>query len=129
MTPPGTARGILSPDGRRVLAQVGDSVAVYPTAGGEAQRALGFRPGDYPVRWSPDGHEIWVWADRSSVSRLRLDRVDPVTGARAPLVSIVPRELGGVRADGWLTLADDPRVYAFVQYLYMSRLYTVDGMR
>jgi hypothetical protein len=60
---------------------------------------------------------------------MSIDRIDPATGARASLVSIVPRDPTGVRRLGFLTLADDPHSYAFVEYPYMSRLFTVDGVR
>ena len=70
-----------------------------------------------------------MWTNRSSASSLDFDRVDPVTGARAPLLSVVPRELGGVRGFDRPTLADDPHVYAYNQFLYTSLLYTVDGLR
>jgi len=129
VTPPGTSQAIISPDGLRVLARVGDSVAIYPLSGGAPRRALGVRAGDDLVRWSPDGRDVWVWANEGSVSELRFDRVDPVTGARAPLLSIVPRELGGVRGFDRPTLADDPRIYAYNQFLYRSLLYAVDGLR
>jgi len=129
VTPPGTSQAVISPDGRTVLAQVGDSVASYPLAGGAPRPAHGFRPGDGLIRWSPDGREVWVWTNQSSASRLQFDRVDPATGARAPLLSVVPRELSGVRGFEWPTLADDPHVYAYNQFLYTSLLYTVDGLR
>ncbi len=129
VTPPGTSQAIISPDGRRVLARVGDSVAIYPLDGGAPRRALGVRPGDVLIRWSPEGREVWVWTNRSSASSLDFARVDAVTGARATLLSVVPRELGGVRGFDRPTLADDPHVYAYNQFLYTSRLYTVDGLR
>jgi serine/threonine protein kinase len=129
VTPPGTSQAILSPDGRAVLAQVGDSMAIYPLGSGARRPALGLRPGDDLVRWSPDGHDVWVWTDPSSASSLDFDRVDLLTGARARLLTVVPRALGGVRGFEWPTLADDPHVYAYNQFLYTSLLYTVDGLR
>ncbi len=128
ITPPGANRGWLSPDGDRVLA-LGDSFSIYSTDGGPSQPALGFRPDDVPIRWSPDGHDVWVWANPYAISPLHVDRVNPVTGARASLVDIVPRDLTDVRAVAFPTLADDPHSYAFDEYPYMSRLFTVDGVR
>jgi hypothetical protein len=129
VTPPGSARGWLSPDGSRVLAAAGDGFAIYPVSGGAPRPALGFRPGDAPIRWSPDGREIWVLSDPDAITPVRADRVDPATGARSPLLSFVPAELGGVRELIELTLADDPHVYAYTEFLYTSRLYTVEGVR
>ena len=129
VTPPGTSQAMLSPDGRMVLAEVGDSMAIYPLDGGAPRRARGVRPGDVLIRWSPEGREVWVWTNPNSASSLRFDRVDPLTGARAPLLSVVPRELAGVRGFERPTLADDPHVYAYNEFLYTSLLYTVDSLR
>jgi Protein kinase domain len=129
VTPPGTGSGWLSPDGKRVLAHAGDRLALYPIGGGASQPALGFRPADQPIRWSPDGREVWVLANANAFGSTIVERVNPVTGARAPLETIVPRDLTGVRGLGWLTLADDPHVYAYIDFTYESQLYTVDGIR
>ena len=129
VTPLGTSQGIVSPDGRSVLAQVGDSVALYPLRGGAPRRALGVRPEDYLVRWSPDGREVWVWANSGSVAPPHFDRIDPLTGERGPLFTAASRDLGGVRGMFWPTLADDPQVYAYDQLVYTSLLYTVDSLR
>jgi hypothetical protein len=129
VTPPGTSKGWLSPDGSRVLAAAGDSFEIYPTSGGAPRPALGLRTRDLPVRWSPDGREIWVWSDPAAITPMRVDRVNPATGARSPLLSIVPGDLAGVRQVAELALADDPHVYAYAEFLYTSRLYTVEGVR
>ena len=128
VTPPGASPGWLSPDGSTVLVRT-NGFTIYPTDGGPPRPAHGFRPGDAPIRWSPDGHDVWVWSNPLAISPIRIDRIDPVTGARAALVSIVPRDPTGVRQLGFLTLADDPHGYAFVEYPYVSRLFTVDGVR
>ncbi|MGE0352854.1 MAG: protein kinase [Gemmatimonadales bacterium] len=128
VTPPGTSRIWLSPDGSRMLGKA-DRFVIYPTDGGPPAPAHGFRPTDVPIRWSPDGRDIWAWSNPSAVSAMSIDRINPATGARASLVSIVPRDPTGVRRLGFLTLADDPHSYAFVEYPYMSRLFTVDGVR
>jgi hypothetical protein len=41
----------------------------------------------------------------------------------------VPGDLAGVRQVAELALADDPHVYAYAEFLYTSRLYTVEGVR
>jgi hypothetical protein len=85
--------------------------------------------GDQVIRWSRDGRELWVWAYDPCMSVIRVDRVDPESGRRAELLSVVPHDLTGAPSLAWLTLADDPRVYAYVQLRYVSALFTVDGVR
>jgi tRNA A-37 threonylcarbamoyl transferase component Bud32 len=129
VTPPGISRGWLSPDWSSVLASDSGGFRIYPVGGGEPRPALGLRLGELPIRWSPDGREVWVVTDPDSPAALRIDRVNPMTGARSPLLNIVPGDLGGVRSLSEPTLADDPHVYAYIKFLYASRLYTVDGLR
>ncbi|MGH7584387.1 MAG: protein kinase domain-containing protein, partial [Gemmatimonadales bacterium] len=129
VTPLGVATGWLSPDGSHVLAAVGDSFAIYPVGGGAPRPAIGLRSDDRPIRWSPDGRNVWVWASPHTAASLQVVRLDPATGARSPLLSIVPGELVGVRALGELALSDDTHVYAYVEVRYTSQLYTVDGVR
>jgi len=120
---------VLSPDGSRVFATVDDTARVYAVAGGAPRPALGLAPEDVVVRWSPDGRELWVWANDTSTSVIRVDHVDPETGKRAELLSLVLRDVAGARSLSSLTLADDPRVFAYVQNRHTTTLFTVDGMR
>ena len=129
VTPEGTMAAVLSPDGSRVFATVDDTARVYPVAGGAPRPALGLAPEDVVVRWSPDGRELWVWANDTSTSVIRVDHVDPETGNRAGLLNLELRDVAGARSLSGLTLADDPHVFAYVQQRHTSTLFTVDGMR
>jgi tRNA A-37 threonylcarbamoyl transferase component Bud32 len=129
VTPEGTTRAIISPDGRRILALVGDSARIYSTDGGTFRPALGIRLDDGWIRWSPDSREAWVQRAGSATAVVRLDRIDPETGARSSLGEIVPPTRSGMRSVGSLALADDPRVYAFSSLTYTSTLFTADGVR
>jgi hypothetical protein len=129
VTPPGTGQGRLSPDGTRVLAQAGSGWAIYPVGGGPPRPVTGLRPSDRVIRWSPDGRELWVQATDPAVSPVRIDRVNPETGAREELLSFAPRDLTDVRAIVVRGLSDDARVYTYGLSLYSSRLYTVDDLR
>lgn len=42
---------------------------------------------------------------------------------------IAPRDLTNVRSIGSFVLANDPHVYGYIETLYRSQLYTVDGLR
>jgi tRNA A-37 threonylcarbamoyl transferase component Bud32/Tol biopolymer transport system component len=128
ITPPGT-RGpaLFSPDGRRVAVMVDGAMRLYPAAGGESQPARGFTGDDRLVRWSPDGHDLWVAQYGDSLAMVY--RVNPETGARAELLRIAPDGQPGLLRVAWLSLANDPRVYAYVGFPYRSTLYVVDGVR
>ena len=127
VTPEGTQQAVVSPDGERVAAQVGDTFHLFLVAGGTPRPALGLSADDELSRWSPDGREIWVF--QSGTDAIRVDRVDPVTGRRARLSQVAPRERTGVRRALSVQLADDPRVYAYLQLRYSSSLFRVDGVQ
>jgi hypothetical protein len=78
-------------------------------------------------RWSPDGTALWALIDAGP--RPRFDRVDVATGLRTPLVTIdLPTDIP-VFAVLTITLADDPRVYAYTAWSYTSSLFTVEGVQ
>lgn len=126
MTPPGTGAGFVSPDGAEVVA-FSSSVGhrLYPVAGGNGREIPGLSSDDQVVRWSPDGRALVV----GSATSPTLDRVDLATGRRAPLVTLGTEPPGPRSRPAFFTMADDPRVYAYVAATYLSQVFTVDGMR
>jgi tRNA A-37 threonylcarbamoyl transferase component Bud32 len=124
VTPEPTIQAIISTDGTMIVAQVADSFHVYSADGKSLRPALGLSAADKLIRWSPDGHEVWVWIGNSS--NVRVDRVDPISGRRSVLLTITPRDLTGLRNFQDVTIADDGRRYAYTQVRYMSNLFTVE---
>jgi eukaryotic-like serine/threonine-protein kinase len=125
VTPPGTIRGLVSPDGREVLAfapALGHRR--YPVTGGEGAAIPGLAPDENVYRWSVDGRAVLAARPNSQT----VERVDVRTGRRQPYLTF-----GGGHAvsggDYWLSLADDPGVYAYVATPLRSELFTVDGAR
>jgi serine/threonine protein kinase len=129
-TTPGVERGLISPDGKSVLAVGPQGPVLFTVDGGASRPARGFKPGDLPIRWSPDGKELWVLHSTvDSALTMPVYRVNPETGARARLMTIIPQDQNGLRSVGDLTLANDPRVYAYTRFNYTSLLFTVDGVK
>ena len=116
----------LSPDGNWMLAGNDTSARLFSTAGQASRPAKGLRIGDHVLRWSPDGRELWIV--RLEGLTFRVDRVDPATGNRSPLTTITPSDPSGVLDVVDLTLADDPRSYAYMQARYSSSLFVVRGV-
>jgi hypothetical protein len=127
VTPNGTVQARLSPDGKRIAAQVGDSFEVFDIAGGPGHALRGLAPSDHLVRWSPDNSEVWVYRDDPLV--LHVDRVVIETGKRSRLVDIAPPAGSELRHAYELQLNDNPNIYAYTQSRYSSALFTVDGVR
>jgi serine/threonine protein kinase len=78
------------------------------------------------LRWSPDGRSVWVG---DLLSPMRVEQVDVATGRRKPLITITPPERAAISHIVHLSLADDPRVYAYSGVSWTSQLYLVEGVR
>jgi hypothetical protein len=51
--------------------------------------------------------------------------VNPETGARGELGRTMPHAQAGLLSVGEYAIANDPRVYAYVEFPYLSELYLV----
>jgi Tol biopolymer transport system component len=126
VTPEGTGGGLVSPDGAEVMASSPSlGYRRYPVAGGSGRPIPGLSSDDQVVRWSPDGRALIV----GSASSPNLDRLDLATGRREPLVTLGTEPPGPRSRPVFYTMADDPRVYAYVAATYLSQVFTVDGVR
>jgi Tol biopolymer transport system component/tRNA A-37 threonylcarbamoyl transferase component Bud32 len=118
--------GLLTPDGRGVLVRRPDGRWVYPLDGSAPRKVAG-QDASQVLRWSPDGRALWV---RSGTARdPRVDQVDIATGLRTPLVAMERPSSVPIFVIISVTLADDPRVYAYSLWGYNSELFTVKGVR
>jgi len=127
VTPAGTGGGVVSPNGEEVVA-FSRSVGYrrYPiTGGGDGREIAGLSPDEQIVRWSADGRALVV----GSPSSRTMDRLDLGTGRREPLVTLGSEPPGPRSRPVFFTMADDPRVYAYVTATYLSQVFTVDGVR
>ncbi len=126
VTPAGTDRGFVSPDGGEIVA-FSQSLGYrrYPVAGGSGREIPGLTSEDLIVRWSPDGRALVVGSPISPT----MDRVDVATGRREPLVTLGNEPPGPRSRPIFFAMADDPHVYAYVAATYVSQVFTVDGVR
>jgi eukaryotic-like serine/threonine-protein kinase len=126
VTPPGTAAGFVSPDGREVVAfYQALGWRRYSVAGGGGREIPGLSSDDVIVRWSVDGRALVVGSTTSPT----LDRVDLATGRREPLATLGSEPPGPRSRPIFYTMAADPHVYAYVAAIYLSQVFTVDGVR
>jgi Tol biopolymer transport system component len=126
VTPDGTGAGLVSPDGQEVAAfSPSSGHRRYPVAGGNGRDIPGLSFDDQVVRWTADGRGVIVGSATSST----LDQVDLATGRREPLATLGSEAPGGQRRPIFFAMADDPHVYAYVDAVYLSHLFTVDGVR
>jgi eukaryotic-like serine/threonine-protein kinase len=121
-----TGPAVLSPDGRRVVVKEGESLIAYPVDEGARQALAGPAEPGVPVRWSADGHWIFVIEDSGAATRLVQRNVN--TGTREFLREIrVPDPAGLMSLDTWV--AADGRTYAYGTSRSVGALFLVEGLR
>jgi hypothetical protein len=136
VTPDNVGDGIVAPDGRHFLARHGgvssrvrstsEPARLYSIDGGTPRSIPGLTADDVPVRFAPDGRSLIVTQNivPAPVSRLYLD-----TGRREPMYQISPVRTSGIVGISSLVVGDDPSVYAYGFYQFLSRLFVVQGAR
>ena len=125
ITPPLVIGALPTPDGMAVLGRAADRrFYLYPIAGGAPRAVPTLQSGDVPVRFSDDGHSLFV----TTFGRLPalLTKVDLATGARMPWKEAMPADTAGLMNVGPILVTPDGRstVYSYTKLL--SDLYLVD---
>jgi hypothetical protein len=109
------------------LAATAEGYKTYPLDGSPARPIPGLSTDEQVVRWSPDGRSVWVTGGHEVP--LKAEELDLATGRRRSLMSLEPRNRAGTVSMDNLSLADDPRAYAYSAREIVSRIFVVQGMR
>ena len=118
----------VSPDGKLVAAQGPDqTISLYPLDGGTPRPVPGLLPGDGVVRWTADGHGLYVWAKGHLPARIF--KVDLATGRREPWKELAPDDLAGAVQIYGVCLTPDGTSYAYGCVRMISDLFVVDGLK
>ena len=136
VTPDDVGDGLVAPDGRHFLAQRGGASSrvqasnskaeFYSIDGGEPRPVPGLTADDVLVRFASDGRSVIV---TQTTLPARLERVFLDTGRRELIYRIAPSRTAGIVGISGLSVADDPAVYAYSLYQFLSRLFIVQGAR
>ena len=136
VTPDNVGNALVAPDGRHFLAQRGDAGArvqasntkaeMYSVDGGEPRPVPGLTVDDVVVRFAMDGRSVIV---TQTTLPARVEKLNLDTGRRELMYQIAPPRTAGIVGVSSLTVADDPAVYAYSLYQFLSRLFIVQGAR
>jgi Tol biopolymer transport system component len=128
ITPAGVNQMVVSPDGRHVVGTSADSgYRIYSVEDGSARAVPGLAADEEVLRYSPDGRALWTRRPRALP--VQVERFDLTTGRRTPLVTLLAAAPPGLLWASRVSLADDPRAYAYVARVRLSRLLDLQGMR
>jgi Tol biopolymer transport system component len=128
VTPPGTSRGLISPDGTAILARASDGkFLIYPVTGGQPRPVVGADPNDSVIRWSRSGESILVY--RRGEVPARIERLELSTGRRTLVRKLAPGSRAGVVGVRYVTFADDEQSYAYTYTRFQCRLSSVTGVK
>ena len=128
VTPEGTARGELSPDGKLVAAVETKSGqwALHPIDGGEPRPIAGIQTGESVIRFDASGTSLFL---ASEGLPLRIDRLDLASGKRSAWKQIVLADPTGADSIANVQLTPDGKSYCYNFMRALSRLYLVENLR
>ena len=132
VTPEGISTALpgfaVSPDGKFVAA-VGPEQkgAIFPVEGGEARPFPGLLPGEFPLRFSPDGRSLYVW--KRGDLPARVTRIDLETGKREVWKDLLPADPAGVERVSNVLVTPDAKGYAYCYARLLSDLFVVEGLK
>jgi eukaryotic-like serine/threonine-protein kinase len=128
VTPEGTSRGFVSPDGGSILVRgTTGTLELYPAAGGGSRAVPASTPADFVLRWGADGRSILLF--RGTQIPVQGERLDLATGKREPLRTFGGVETAGALRIGTFAVNDDGRSYAYAFGYQISHLFLVEGAR
>jgi hypothetical protein len=126
VTPEGTREGLLSSDGRLVLAKEPEgNYFVYRIAGGEPKPVPGLTEADVLAQWSADGRSVLAY--RRAEIPYRLERLDLATGHRTLFKELAPADRAGLLSMRGIFVTDDLRSYAYTAYYQVSGLFVSEA--
>ncbi len=130
VTPEGT-NGLsfaLSPAGD-VVAAIGpdEKGYLFPIPSGDPRPIKGLQPGEVPVAWTADGHELYVYRGGDLPSKVF--RLDVTTGARTLWKELMPPDPSGVEFVGPVLPTPDGKSYVYGYRRLLSDLYLVEGLQ
>jgi eukaryotic-like serine/threonine-protein kinase len=128
ITPEGTVGGLVTPDGKFILARDAKNVRwLYPIAGGEPQK-FNFSPNsdERILAFFDGGRSLLV---RSPNLPVKITRVDVATGRREPFKEITPADSAGVQSIPTMRFSADGKSYAYSVGRILSDLYVVGGLK
>ncbi len=128
ITPEGTAGGLVSPDGKLLLAiDQKRQRWLYPIAGGDPQKCgVVIDPSERIFAFFGDAKTLLV---RTRTVPVKITKLDIATGHREPFKEVAPADPSGAQSIPSLYFSADGKSYAYSVGRILSDLYVVNGLK
>lgn len=128
ITPEGVVGGLVTPDGKSILALDSKRARwLYPIAGGEPQKfPFVLDPAERIMTFFDGGKSLLI---RTLNLPVKVTRLDLATGRREPFKEIVPADPAGVQSIPTMRFSADGNSYAYSVGRILSDLFVVDGLK
>jgi serine/threonine protein kinase/Tol biopolymer transport system component len=127
VTPEGITCGLVSPDGKQIIAKQGDVPQVFSLAGGEAHTIPGLEPGFVPLQWSEDGSSIYAY--RPGEIPAGVYKISLLSGAKTLIQELQPETSAGLVTVKPVVTTRDGSRFAYSYYQVLSVLYVISGLK
>lgn len=130
LTPEGYSlfHGTVSPDSKFTAVRGPDRrLYLYPVEGGEPTAIPGLAADDVPVRFSADGHSLFV--HREGELPRKVYRFDLTTGRKELWKELMPADAAGLSGISRVVVTPDGRAYAYSYFRVLSYLQLVEGLK
>jgi len=127
VTPEGITCGLVSPDGKEIIAKQGDVPRVFSLAGGKARAIPGLEPGFVPLQWSEDGSAVYAY--RPGEIPAGVYKITLLSGAKTLIQALDPDTSAGLVTIKPVVTTRDVSRFAYSYYQVLSVLYVISGLK
>jgi serine/threonine protein kinase/Tol biopolymer transport system component len=128
VTPEGVVGTQVSPDGKFVIAaNTSNQTFLYPLDGGEPLPFAGLAAGEKIIRWTSDGHQLFVRGAEDLP--IRVYRLDPLSGRRELVKELMPADRAGLVRAPKIIMAPDGKSYIYDLRRNLSTLFLAKDLK
>jgi hypothetical protein len=129
ITPEGVVARLLSADGRSLVTQTPEGLALTPLEGGTSRPIPGVAPGERPLRFTADGRSLFLRTDAQRDLPAQVFRLDVATGRREIWKELMPGDPAGITLLAPSAISEDGKTVLFIYGRSLADLYLADGLK
>jgi eukaryotic-like serine/threonine-protein kinase len=129
VTPEGVVALLLSADGRSLVIQTPEGLALMPPEGGPSRPIPGATLGDRPLRFTADGRSLFLRGGAQRDLPARVFRLDVATGRREVWKELMPGDPAGITLLAPQDISEDGKTVLFIYGRSLADLYLAEGLK